>query len=176
MNLRRDFLKTGALVAAAPAILRGADDTKPIKVGLVGCGGRGTGAASQALKADDYSELVAMADIEQSRIDDSIGRLKKVADRKVKVDPDKMFNGLDAYQQLINSGVDVVLLATPPASVPSIFAPPSKPASMSSVRSLSPSMRPAFATFSRPPRWPRRRISRSWPASAGATRTTSSTR
>jgi predicted dehydrogenase len=118
MNLRRDFLKTGALVAAAPAILRGADDTKPIKVGLVGCGGRGTGAASQALKADDYSELVAMADIEQSRIDDSIGRLKKVADRKVKVDPDKMFNGLDAYQQLINSGVDVVLLATPPGFRP----------------------------------------------------------
>src|SRR5262245_56573384 len=120
MNLRRDFLKTGAIVAAAaPAILKGAEDTKPIKVGLVGCGGRGTGAASQALKADDYAELVAMADIEQSRIDDSIGRLRKVADKKVKVAPDRMFNGLDAYEKLINSGVDVVLLATPPGFRPS---------------------------------------------------------
>ena len=119
MDLRRDFLKTGALVAAAaPAILKGATDTKPIKVGLVGCGGRGTGAAAQALKADDYAELVAMADIEQSRIDDSIARLKKVAETKVKVAPDHMFNGLDAYQKLINSGVDVVLLATPPGFRP----------------------------------------------------------
>lgn len=118
MNLRRDFLKTGALFAAAPAFLQGAPDTKPIKVGLVGCGGRGTGAASQALKADDYSELVAVADIEQSRIDDSLERLKKVAENKVKVTPDMMFKGLDAYKQVINSGVDVVLLATPPGFRP----------------------------------------------------------
>ncbi|MBM3793127.1 MAG: Gfo/Idh/MocA family oxidoreductase [Acidobacteria bacterium] len=118
MDLRRDFLKTGALLAAAPAFLKGAPDSKPIKVGLVGCGGRGTGAAAQALKADDYSELVAVADIEQSRIDDSLGRLKKVAENKVKVAPGMMFNGLDAYKQVIASGVDVVLLATPPGFRP----------------------------------------------------------
>ena len=117
-DLRRDFLKAGAIIAAAPAFLKGADDTKPIKVGLVGCGGRGTGAASQALKADDYSELVAVADIDQSRIDDSLERLKKVAEKKVKVAPDMMFKGLDAYKQLIASGVDVVLLATPPGFRP----------------------------------------------------------
>ena len=117
-DLRRDFLKAGAIIAAAPAFLKGADDTKPIKVGLVGCGGRGTGAASQALKADDYAELVAVADIEQSRIDDSLERLKKVAAKKVKVAPDMMFKGLDAYKQLIASGVDVVLLATPPGFRP----------------------------------------------------------
>ena len=120
MDLRRDFLKTGALAvaAAAPAILKGAQDTKPIKVGLVGCGGRGTGAAAQALKADDYAELTAMADIEQSRIDDSVDRLKKAAGPKVKVEPAMMFKGLDAYKQLIASGVDVVLLATPPGFRP----------------------------------------------------------
>jgi myo-inositol 2-dehydrogenase / D-chiro-inositol 1-dehydrogenase len=118
MDLRRDFLKTGALIAAAPAFLQGADDTKPIKVGLVGCGGRGTGAAAQALKADDYAQLVAVADIEQSRIDDSLARLKKVAENKVKVAPDMMFKGLDAYKQVIASGVDVVLLATPPGFRP----------------------------------------------------------
>ena len=119
MDLRRDFLKTGAIfAAAAPAILRGADDNKPIKVGLVGCGGRGTGAASQALKADDYAELVAVADIEQSRIDDSLARLTKAAGKKVKVEPAMMFKGLDSYKQLIASGVDVVLLATPPGFRP----------------------------------------------------------
>ena len=117
-DLRRDFLKAGAIIAAAPAFLKGADDTKPIKVGLVGCGGRGTGAASQALKADDYAELVAVADIDQSRIDDSLERLKKVAEKKVQVAPDMMFKGLDAYKQLIASGVDVVLLATPPGFRP----------------------------------------------------------
>ena len=50
---RRDILKSGALLAAAPVLLKGAPAAQAIKVGLVGCGGRGTGAASQALKADD---------------------------------------------------------------------------------------------------------------------------
>ena len=119
MNLRRDFLKTGALVAAAaPSILRGADGTKPIKVGLVGCGGRGTGAASQALKADDYAELIAVADIDQSRIDASLEQLKKAAGKKVKVETAMMFKGLDAYKELIASDVEVVLLATPPGFRP----------------------------------------------------------
>ncbi|MEP6537204.1 MAG: Gfo/Idh/MocA family oxidoreductase [Bryobacteraceae bacterium] len=122
---RRDFLKTSALgsalVAGFPAILS-AQSTKAIKVGLVGCGGRGTGAASQALNADDYAELTAMADVYQERIDDSLNTLRKVSDGKisgkVKVDPKNQFVGLDAYQKLIDSGVDVVLLATPPGFRP----------------------------------------------------------
>ncbi len=101
-------------MAGIPALLRGAPDSKPIKVGLVGCGGRGTGAASQALKADDFAELHAVADISRERIDACLATLKKVAEPKVKVDPDRQFLGLDAYQKLIESGVDVVLLATPP--------------------------------------------------------------
>ncbi|MBM3734947.1 MAG: Gfo/Idh/MocA family oxidoreductase [Acidobacteria bacterium] len=113
---RRDVLAGGAL--AVPAILRGAPDSKPIRVGLVGCGGRGTGAAAQALKADDYSELVAMADIDIDRINDSIERLKKAAGPKVKVEDSGKFFGLDAYRKVIESGVDVVLLATPPGFRP----------------------------------------------------------
>ena len=70
---RRDILKTSALLAGAPIFLQGAPTGKAIKVGLVGCGGRGTGAAAQALKADDYSELTAVADIYQERIDDCLG-------------------------------------------------------------------------------------------------------
>jgi len=115
---RRDLLKAGLLAAGAPALLKGAPATKAIRVGLVGCGGRGTGAAAQALKADDYAELTAMADIYQERIDDSLERLRKAAKDKVKVETANMFVGLDAYQKLINSDVDVVLLATPPGFRP----------------------------------------------------------
>ncbi|MGH9627058.1 MAG: Gfo/Idh/MocA family protein [Bryobacteraceae bacterium] len=122
---RRDFLKTsasgaiGSVVAAGfPSMLSGAPAGKAIKVGLVGCGGRGTGAAAQALKADDYSELTAVADIEQERVDNCLERLRKVSAAKVKVEPDKQFLGLDAFQKVIDSGVDVVLLATPPGFRP----------------------------------------------------------
>lgn len=112
---RRQFLKTAAL--AFPAVLRG-QDAKPIKVGLVGCGGRGSGAAAQALKADDYAELTAVADVYIDRIDQSLARLQRVAGPKVKVSPERKFVGLDAYQKVIESGVDVVLLATPPGFRP----------------------------------------------------------
>src|SRR5579884_50100 len=122
---RRGFLKLGgALVAGFPAIISGQTVTNAIRVGLVGCGGRGTGAASQALKADDYSELVAVADIDQGNIDKSLGNLKripKIGDR-VKVEPAKQYLGLDAYKKVIDSGVDVVLLATPPGFRPTHLA------------------------------------------------------
>lgn len=123
---RREFLKTttgaigGALVAGFPGIISARTVTNAIKVGLVGCGGRGTGAASQALHADDFAELTAMADIDQGQIDHSIetlGKISKIAPR-LKVDKQNQFIGLDAYQRLIDSGVDVVLLATPPGFRP----------------------------------------------------------
>jgi len=113
---RRDLLRTTAV--AFPAIVASAQGAKALKVGLVGCGGRGTGAAAQALKADDYAELVAMGDIYQERIDHSLAALRRVVDPKVKVETANMFTGLDAYQKVINSGVDVVLLATPPGFRP----------------------------------------------------------
>ena len=118
LTSRRELLKGGTLLAASPMFLQGAPAGKAIKVGLVGCGGRGTGAASQALKADDYAELTAVADIYQERIDLCLATLKKGLSEKVKVDSSKMFTGLDAYQKLIDSGVDVVLLATPPGFRP----------------------------------------------------------
>ncbi len=123
---RRAFVKTtgsaigGALVAGFPAIISAQTVTKSIKVGLVGCGGRGTGAASQALRADDYAELTAVADIDQSQIDKSLQTLKaleKIGER-VLVEQDRQYLGLDAYKKVIDSGVDVVLLATPPGFRP----------------------------------------------------------
>jgi myo-inositol 2-dehydrogenase/D-chiro-inositol 1-dehydrogenase len=120
---RRDFLKTavGAGMAAGfPAIISAQTVTNAIKVGLVGCGGRGTGAASQALQADDFTELSAVADIDQDRIDSCLDTLKKIQRiaGRVQADPAKQFLGLDAYQKLIGSGVDTVLLATPPGFRP----------------------------------------------------------
>jgi myo-inositol 2-dehydrogenase / D-chiro-inositol 1-dehydrogenase len=127
---RRDFLKatTGALgtalVAGFPSIISAQTTTKAIKVGLVGCGGRGTGAASQALHADDYAELVAVADIDQSHIDKCLDTLKQISkiSNRVKVDKPAQFLGLDAYQKVLDSGIDVVLLATPPGFRPTMLA------------------------------------------------------
>jgi predicted dehydrogenase len=126
---RRDFLKatTGALGAAVtsfPGIISAQTVTNAIKVGLVGCGGRGTGAASQALTADDYAELTAVADIDAGNVDKSLEALKrrgKIASR-LKVDDSKRYLGLDAYQKVIDSGVDVVILTTPPGFRPGHLA------------------------------------------------------
>src|SRR5258705_6750368 len=119
---RRTFLKTaGAAIAAGfPGIIRAQTVTNAIKVGLVGCGGRGSGAASQALQADDYAELTAVADIDQAQIDRSLGALKRntKTGSRVKVEPSAQYLGLDAFQKVIDSKVDVVLLATPPGFRP----------------------------------------------------------
>src|SRR5437016_8108417 len=122
---RREFLKTSALVGgvlAAPAILPGGalaeQRTDTIRVGLIGCGGRGSGAASQALNADPNVELTAMGDAFEDQLQKSLQSLQKEHPDKVKVTPEKSFVGLDAYQKVIDSGVDVVLLATPPGFRP----------------------------------------------------------
>src|SRR5688500_4440508 len=86
-----------------------------LRVGLIGCGGRGTGAASQALKADKYVQLTAMGDAFEDRLLGSLASLEAgdVA-RKIDVPAERRFVGFDAYKQVIDSGVDVVLLTTPP--------------------------------------------------------------
>ncbi len=123
-SARREFLKTAALAVGFPAIISAQSVTNAIKVGLVGCGGRGPGAASQALRADDYTELTAVADIDQSQVDHSLETLKKIQkiSGRVKVESTKTFLGLDGYRKVIDSGVDVVLLATPPGFRPGHLA------------------------------------------------------
>ncbi len=124
LSTRREFLKTSALVGgalAAPAILPGglfAQNNDTLRVGLIGCGGRGTGAATQALNADKNVVLTAMADAFENQLQSSLKGLQAQCGEKVKVTPETSFVGLDAYQKLINSGVDVVLLATPPGFRP----------------------------------------------------------
>jgi len=112
---RRNFLK--AAVIGFPAIISAQSVTNAIKVGLIGCGGRGTGAASQALHADDATELTAVADVAQEPVDACLAELRKIGKIASRVKA-KTFAGLDAYQKLIDSGVDTVLLATPPGFRP----------------------------------------------------------
>ena len=89
-----------------------------MKVGLIGCGGRGAGAAGQALAADPDVILTAMGDVFSDRLDESYEALMELYPAKVKVNKENKFVGFDAYQKVINSGVDVVLLTTPPAFRP----------------------------------------------------------
>jgi predicted dehydrogenase len=120
---RRAFLQTSAAVAASAGLLPGAfaaGTDATLRVGLVGCGGRGTGAAKQALRADPKVKLVAMCDAFMDRLDDSLkelGGIKDIAD-KLDVPPERKFDGFDGYKKLLDCGVDVVLLCTPPGFRP----------------------------------------------------------
>ena len=114
---RRQFLHTSAVVGGtALAFHRSAHaaGSDILKVGLVGCGGRGAGAASNAINADPGVRLVALADAFDDRMEGTLKQLKKMHPDQVDVDPSRCFVGFDAYKELIASGVDVVLLATPP--------------------------------------------------------------
>ena len=120
---RRDFLQASAAVVVgatatempAPANVHVVGDDV-LRLGLIGCGSRGTGAAAQALRADKNVKLVALGDVFADRLQFSLETLKNdrtVAD-KVDVKPDRCFTDFDAYRKVLAAGVDAVLLATPP--------------------------------------------------------------
>ncbi len=122
---RRSFLKSSAvagasaLLASSPRIYAAGSDR--IRIGLVGCGGRGTGAASNCIHSAPNVELVAMADMFEDRIKRSLRQLAegeqyidKVPPEKVRVTPETSFIGFDGYEKLLQCDVDLVLLVTPP--------------------------------------------------------------
>ena len=121
---RRDFLKSstglavGATLAGTLAVPRAvhAGVSETLRVGLIGCGGRGTGAAQNALHAGPDNVLVAVGDAFADVAEDCVKRLRRsdnVKDR-VQVERSHVFSGFDAYKQVVDSGVDVVILAEPP--------------------------------------------------------------
>jgi len=120
---RRNFLTTSAAATATaaltiPAVHAAGSET--LRVGLIGCGGRGTGAAAQALNADRNVKLTAMGDAFEDRLNASLATLQsdeKIAG-KIDVPRERRFVGFDAYKQVIDSGIDVVLLCTPPGFRP----------------------------------------------------------
>ncbi len=122
---RRDFLATTAGLAGAsllvPAVHAAGGDT--IRVGLIGCGNRGTGAAVQALRADPNVKLVAMGDVFKDKIVASLKQIRKEEDltNKIDVKDDHCFDGFDNYKKVLASGVDLVLLTTPPGFRPLHF-------------------------------------------------------
>lgn len=133
---RRDFINNGTKLAvagaAAGSLLRpqtafaggphilGSDT---IRLGLIGCGGRGTGASVQAMNTESGNvELVAMADAFQNRLQDSLKTCSKQHKDKVRVPEDRQYVGFDGYKQVIESDdVDMVILATPPGFRPLHF-------------------------------------------------------
>ena len=142
---RRDFLSTSALIGAgalvAPSLLTScagkgntpirkagtyyvpelpdkAIDGRPLKVGVIGCGGRATGATHNLLDAADGITVHACCDLFTDRTDNF---LKEMAERGQNVPAENVFHGFDAYKQVIDSGVDMVIIATPPVFRPVHF-------------------------------------------------------
>ncbi|MSU79541.1 MAG: Gfo/Idh/MocA family oxidoreductase [Gemmataceae bacterium] len=116
---RRTFIKTSAAasaLASVPMFAHAQQNNQTLKVGLIGCGGRGTGAAEQALLADRDVKLWAVGDAFQDQIDTCLQSLRgrQAVAPKLDVPRERQFVGFDAYTQVINSGVDVVLLCTSP--------------------------------------------------------------
>jgi predicted dehydrogenase len=129
---RRSFLRTtsgavagGAVLGALPIerFAHAASPSDTLRIGLIGCGGRGTGAAAQALSTMGDVKLIAMADAFKNQLDGAHRQittsLKDKANR-VDVKDDMKFVGLDAYKQVIASS-DVVVIATPPGFRPIHF-------------------------------------------------------
>lgn len=149
---RRSFLKSSSVAAAAastftiikPELVRGQGKEK-LRAGLVGCGGRGTGAAVNILSADPNVELVAMGDLFEDKLEISINRLRDASyvarmakepaqlsntpinamvesiQKRVKAGGETRYTGFDAYKKVIASDVDIVMLCTPPGYRPIHF-------------------------------------------------------
>lgn len=127
---RREFIKNASIASGAlilPSLGTNAMvnvfNEKKLKIALVGCGGRGTGAANQALEADDHIELVAMADLFEDQLNSSYGHLyEKYKDTgKMNVQDKHKFVGFDGFKKAIDLA-DVVILTTPPGFRPYHFA------------------------------------------------------
>jgi myo-inositol 2-dehydrogenase / D-chiro-inositol 1-dehydrogenase len=103
----------------APVFLDQAPDGPVLKAGLIGCGGRGKGAAVQFIKAGPNLQITALGDTFKDRLEDARAAIKKEGQE---IADEKCFVGFDAYQKVIESGVDVVILATPPFFRPEHFA------------------------------------------------------
>ena len=116
---RRDFVKSSAAAAAGVAFMQSgnfayAAGADTIRYGLVGSGGRGTGAAVNAFNAAEGVVLVAMGDLFEDHLDEGKEKLKEQLGDAYQVSPDSEFVGWDAYRHVVDSEVDVVIFATPP--------------------------------------------------------------
>lgn len=117
---RRSFFKQSAVAAATVTAFNilpspEARAAAPIKVGIVGCGGRGRGAAENCLRADEGVKITALADLFPDRMKEMRDRLAK---SEVTVPEDRCFVGWDGYQEVLKTDIDYVILSTPPVFRP----------------------------------------------------------
>ena len=130
VTTRRQFLKTTGAALAGTALAAGVPrpgytaESNVIKLALVGCGSRGSGAAAQALSTAGPTKLWAMADVFEARLQSSLTNLRQGHEKQVEVAPERQFVGFDGFKKAIDSldKGDLVLLATPPAFRPIHFA------------------------------------------------------
>ncbi|MHC1766282.1 MAG: Gfo/Idh/MocA family protein [Verrucomicrobiia bacterium] len=129
MKTRRDFLKTSAALAGGAALAQltveqsaHAAGSDIIRIGLIGCGGRGTEAAVNAMNAGPDVRLVALADIFEERLNASRNQLAKARPNQLALTNDRCFVGFDAYQKVLASGVDAVLITPASHFIPQIFS------------------------------------------------------
>ncbi|HMS15293.1 MAG TPA: Gfo/Idh/MocA family oxidoreductase [Planctomycetota bacterium] len=122
---RREFLRTSAALAGASLVLPkdafSGRQAEEIRIGLIGCGGRGKGAAHDALKSHKGARLVAMGDAFADRLAEGIADLTKRHPDRVDVPTERAFVGFDAVEKVLAQDVDVVILATPPHFRPDHF-------------------------------------------------------
>ena len=167
---RRTFLKTSIPAAGAltfstlgvTRVLGAAQGSDRIRVGIIGTGGRGTGAGKNCIESSPGVSITAVADL--------LPEQAAKAAKQIQVAPDRVFSGLEAYQKLVKTDVDMVILAAPPGFRP-IAASRPRSRRASSVYGEASGMDPVGAgRSSRCPKWPRRKSWRSWRARSGGTR------
>ena len=121
---RRSFLHRGAAGVAGAALVSGfpnivnAQASQIIKIGIVGCGGRGSGALTDSMNADPNVRLVAMGDVHSDRLETSFRNISVARPDQVKVPDNQKFAGFDAIDKVLATDIDVVLLTTPPGFRP----------------------------------------------------------
>lgn len=126
---RRGFLKGSAAAAAGTSLIAGLNPVRAahvrsdetIRIGLIGCGGRGRGAADQAMNTTGPTKLVAVADAFEDNLNSAVNTLQRQHGEKVDVPKERQFVGFDAYKNVLASDVDIVILATPPGFRPLHF-------------------------------------------------------
>jgi predicted dehydrogenase len=121
---RRDFLKTAAAAAIGTTLagreIHGAfaQGSDAIRIGLIGCGGRGSGAVGDAIEGAPGVTLVAMADAFPDRLNESRTRLRKSHGARIDVPDDRAFSGFDAFERVLATDANYIILATPPGFRP----------------------------------------------------------
>lgn len=173
---RRSFVSTAAAVggAAAGAMVHSstaaAEEVRDLRLAVVGCGGRGSGAINNSLTINQHVKLVAAADLYVSKCASLRKAMSEAHADKVAIEEPRMYGGLDGYRRILDDpDIDIVLITTSPGFRPAYVARRSRPASTCLRKNRPASIRRGIARASRPtmPPWPGARPSSPAPSIEG---------